>query len=57
MDENGLIRCALCNDCFDEPFSVTCPFCGYIRLVDVNSLFTIEEYRIVKMEVFETILF
>jgi len=57
IDENGQIRCGLCNDHFDEAFGVTCPSCGYHRPVDVNSLFTIEEYRIVKMEVFETILF
>lgn len=57
MDEDGIIRCGLCGDNFNEVFSVTCPSCGYQRLVDVTSLYTVAKFRVIKMEIFETIIF
>ena len=57
IDEFGSINCGLCGDSFNEPFEVTCPSCGYCRIVEVTNLFTVAEYRIVRMEIFETLVF
>lgn len=54
--EHGGVTCRLCGEDMSYDALVTCPACGHQRVIDLVNIESKHRYKIVKMEVFETMV-
>ena len=54
--ERGGVACRLCGEDMSYDVLVACPACGHKRVVDLANIESQHKNKVVKMEVFETIV-
>ena len=55
-EEGKKVTCKLCEEDMSYDILVTCPACGYERVIELANMESEYKYEIVKMEKFETIV-
>ena len=54
--ESREVSCNLCGEDMSYDILAVCPACGYERVIDLANIESEYKYKIVKMEVFETVV-